>query len=365
MLTPRKSFLAALLLLVASLPACPGQDGKQGTQAADPESSGEPAGEVVAFLDGEPIRSAELEELVASTLNDLREQEYQVKTQAIRQIAVKRLLEKEAAERGITLDELFKAEVAGKVGTPTEERIQQYFDQNKNRDQNLRGKTLDQVRAYVQGGLQRQMLTARQNAYFSNVLGRADFRSLLEPLRYDVPLPAGEPSIGPVNAPVTVVEFADFQCGYCKRAQPSVAQLLETYGDRIHFVYRDYPLNFHKQAEPAAIAARCAGEQDKYWEYHGDLMTESGSLLEADLRQRAGRLGLDMGEFEACTTAQRHREAVLAGFNDGSELGVTGTPTFFVNGRKLVGAVSLETLKEVVEDELSRAAGGVSGASTP
>ena len=168
-------------------------------------------------------------------------------------------------------------------------------------------------------------------------------------------IPEGEPTRGPDSAPITMVEFSDFQCGYCKRAEATVERLLAEYGDKIHFVYRDYPLQFHKRAEPASIAARCAGDQGKYWEYHNNLMNIRGDLGDADLKKRAEGTQLDMAAFSACLESEAHQSTVRASFQDGASLGVSGTPTFFINGRRLVGARPYEDFKSVIEDELQRA----------
>jgi len=128
------------------------------------------------------------------------------------------------------------------------------------------------------------------------------------------------------------------------------------YGDKIRYVFRDYPLGFHKRAVPASVAAYCANEQGKYWDYYESLKVMVGDLSDADLNKRASDLGLNMDEFGACMTSGRHEPQVNAGFADGQKLGVTGTPTYFINGRMLIGAQPLDAFKAIVDDELARAA---------
>ncbi len=171
-----------------------------------------------------------------------------------------------------------------------------------------------------------------------------------------MPIAASDPSKGPQGAPITLVEFADYECGYCRRIQPVLAQLLDEYGDKIRFVYRDYPLSFHPKAEPAAIAARCAGDQNKYWEYHDELMTNvtANNLERQDLLDRATKHALDMTQFTACIDAETHKEHIDTALEDGKTLGVSGTPTLFINGRRLVGFQTFAQVKSLVDDELDR-----------
>jgi protein-disulfide isomerase len=152
---------------------------------------------------------------------------------------------------------------------------------------------------------------------------------------------------------VTVVEFTDYQCPYCHRAQGVIDQVLSRYAGRVRFVHLDFPLGGHPGAVPAARAARCAGEQGKFWEYHRGLMTAPGPLDAADLARRAADLRLDRSPFEACLSSGRHDEAIQASLRQGEELGVSGTPAYFVNGRMISGARPLESFTELIDAELA------------
>jgi protein-disulfide isomerase len=149
-----------------------------------------------------------------------------------------------------------------------------------------------------------------------------------------------------------VIEFADFQCPFCLAASPTVKRVLETYGDRIRFVYRNYPLPNHPQAQPAAEAAQCANEQGKFWPYHDRLFAEAGKLMDADLKKAAVDLGLDAARFNSCVDEHRYKSVVEADQQAGNEAGVNGTPAFFVNGRLLSGAQPFEVFKRVIDEEL-------------
>ena len=164
----------------------------------------------------------------------------------------------------------------------------------------------------------------------------------------------GRPSKGPTKAPVQIIEFSDFECPFCFRVNPTVAQVLGTYGDRIRLVYRHLPLPNHPNARPAAEAAACANEQGKFWEYHDRLFADQSKLAAADLKKHAADLGLDAGKFNACVETRRFQKDVDADMDAAQLLGVSGTPHFFINGRPLSGAQPLESFKEIIDEELAR-----------
>ena len=162
-------------------------------------------------------------------------------------------------------------------------------------------------------------------------------------------------SRGASAAPVTIVEFSDYECPHCRSAERALAEILDEFPDKVRVVFKDFPLRFHAGAEPAAVAARCAGEHGRYWEYHDLLFVAQPAFSRADLVTYARRLGLPREAFVACLDEGRHRAAVRADVREGRAAGVTGTPTFFVNGRRMVGVQPLEVLREAVQDALDDA----------
>jgi protein-disulfide isomerase len=164
-----------------------------------------------------------------------------------------------------------------------------------------------------------------------------------------------DPGIGPESAPVLIVEFSDFQCGYCARfANETLDQILDTYGNRIRLVFRDFPLiSIHPNAQKAAEATQCAHEQDKYWEYH-DLLFQNQQALDVDnLKEYAQRLGLDTAAFNECLDSGRYATEVQSDLADGQSYGVRGTPTFFINGRVLRGAQPFSAFQTMIEEALA------------
>ncbi len=164
----------------------------------------------------------------------------------------------------------------------------------------------------------------------------------------------GDPSIGPEDAPVTIIEFSDYQCPYCQAWYQQVYdQLMANYPGKIRFVYRDLPLPGHPESLPAAEAANCAGEQGVYWKFHDDLFSGQYSLGRAAYEQYAADLGLDTAAFTACLDDHRFQAEVKADAVDADRLGLTGTPSFVINGRILIGAQPFESFKSIIDEELA------------
>lgn len=172
-------------------------------------------------------------------------------------------------------------------------------------------------------------------------------------IRYDIPT-EGAYALGPENAPITIVEFSDFQCPFCRRWHQEVYEpLFAAYPEKIRLVYRHLPLtSIHPDAFSAAEAALCAGEQDAFWQYH-DKLFSSETLGSAVYTQYAQQLSLDMTSFEACMTEHRYQEAIQTDSDFAINLGIRSTPTFFINGLAIVGAQPLDVFQQVIDKELA------------
>jgi protein-disulfide isomerase len=172
--------------------------------------------------------------------------------------------------------------------------------------------------------------------------------------RYDIPI-TGNPSIGPEDAEITIVEFSDYQCPYCKRWHDDVfGRLLQDYPDQVRIVYRDFPLtSIHPEAYPAAEAALCAGEQGAYWPYHSALFSQKYALGDSAYEKYAVELGLDTSAFAQCQNEGRYSDEIAADLEFATDLGIGSTPTFFINGIALVGAQPYDVFKQVIDLELA------------
>lgn len=181
-----------------------------------------------------------------------------------------------------------------------------------------------------------------------------DSNSDQQVVRYDVPVD-DDPAYGNPDAPITIIEFSDYQCPFCQRWHLEVfPKLMAKYGDQVQLVYRDFPLDgTHPEARPAAEAANCAFEQDKFWEFHDRLFSGDQELNRQAYEQYAQEIGLDMKAFGTCLDEQRYAQEVENDFGFASRLGVRSTPTFFINGLAVVGAQPFEVFEQIIDMELA------------
>jgi len=259
------------------------------------------------------------------------------------------LFEKEAKSRNVTVEQLEATEITAKVPEPSDAEIQKVYDENKSQ---LGNQTLDQVKPRIVEFLKQQKAGERQQAFVEELKAKYKTTINLKPPVVEVST-AGRPARGPDKAPITIIAFSDYQCPYCKRAHATVEQVMQTYGDKVKLVYRDYPLPFHENARPAAEAAACANAQGKFWEYHQKLWAAS-DLSTEKLKAMAGEVGMDQKKFDECLAKQEFKAVIDKDIADGASVGVSGTPAFFINGRMLSGAQPFEKFKEVIDEELAR-----------
>lgn len=313
--------------------------------------------EVVATLGDSKITLAEVDERAlqqpASAFGSAKlvQALYVARRASIDSIIADRLMDQEAKARGIDRATLVEREIASKAPVPTDTEITDWYKANPAR---VNGATLDQVKAPIRSLLIEERMDAARMALVDSLKAKTSISISLEPPRIEV-ADAGRPARGKTDATVEVIEFSDFQCPFCQRAFPTVEQVLKTYGDRIKFVYRHYPLGNHPDARPAAEAAACAESQGKFWEYHDRLFGIQGKLSAADLKGHAAALGLDVAKFSACVDNHQTKTRVDEDVEAADAAGVTGTPAFFINGRALEGAQPFEAFKRVIDEELARA----------
>jgi protein-disulfide isomerase len=308
-------------------------------------------GEVLAEVDGVPITKEEIEKALAVQLSKLEEQIYTLKQRRLDAMIVERLIAKEAAKRGVSETAILDAEVTSKVGLVTEQEIDAFYQAN-----NLLKDDDATRREQVRSRLQSQKIAAQREAFVKMLRSQAKVAVYLTPPpvhRIQVNVD-GAPFVGATVAPVTIVEFSDFHCPFCQRAEDTIGQILSRYGDRVRLIWRDYPIdNLHPQSRQAHEAARCASDQGKFWPYHKALF--AGPPKPPDqLPAVAQETGLDMASFKACVASGKHQAEVQKDVEEGKRLDVTGTPTFFINGRVLAGAQPLEAFVRVIDDELAR-----------
>ena len=347
-ITVAAALLAAPLALPAEKDKAPKAKDTKDTKAAAAPAA--PAGPVAAIVDGKPITMAEVEAMLGGRLGQLRAQEYQMKRQAVDELIARRLVEKEAAARGISADELIRTEIEAKVPAITEAEQRAFYEQNKSRmpPNMAEAEALRQIEAY----LRQQKIHDRQQAFVAELKTKTAVRVMLEPPRTAVAF-SDDPAKGPATAPVTIVEFSDFQCPFCSRVTPTLKQVEDTYGDKVRVIFRNFPLlQIHPQAAKAAEAASCAADQGKFWEMHDRLFANQQKLSVEDLKQHASALGLKTEEFNQCLDSGKKEAEWKKDMDEGTSYGLTGTPAFFVNGRLLSGAQPFEAFKQLIDEEL-------------
>jgi protein-disulfide isomerase len=308
------------------------------------------AEDIVATVGSTQITRAALEKNVKAKLVEIDNERYEALKEGLDEMVADELFAQEAKAKGVSVEQLEKQEVEGKVADPTDAEIQQVFDANKAQ---LGGQTLDQVKPRIVEFLKGQKGEARKAAYVSELKAKYKTTVALKAPVVDVAT-AGRPEKGPKDAPILMIAFSDYECPYCRRAEDTVEQVLKAYEGKIRYVFRDYPLPFHKNAKPAAVAAGCANQQGKFWEYNQKLF--KADLSPEGLKKTATEVGLDSGKFDACL-AKNDTKTIDQDIADGGAVGVNGTPAFFINGHSLSGAQPFDAFKDVIDQELAAKAG--------
>jgi predicted DsbA family dithiol-disulfide isomerase len=312
----------------------------------------------VAVVDGTPIKSDVLDAQVQGELRELRQRESQARHRGLDELIAEVLFEREAAARGLSVEEFVKTEITDKSRvTPTEARA--FYMANRARFERI-GEA-EAIQRIIEG-LGERRASDRRTALARELRTKYPVEVLLEPFRVEVGTGDG-PIRGNPDAPVTIVEFSDFQCPFCVRARPTIARVREAYGDRVRFAFRHYPLVIHELAPKAGEAVACANDQGRFWDMHDRLWQNPGQIQPADLKSHAAVLGLDLEAFGKCLDSGRHASQVRRDTEEGARLGVSGTPAFFVNGRLLVGAQPFENFARVIDEELALASRESDGGS--
>jgi protein-disulfide isomerase len=326
----------------------------QGTAAPQSPPSSTPAlhGDAVAVIDGEPLPRSTLDEAVAPQIAKLDEEAYEIRKQQLDDLINDRLFAAEAKRRSVSVDALIATEVTAKAGDVTEADVQGFIAKNRRRLPADPSALLPQIKDY----LANEKIKARREAFASDLRTKAHVQVLLKmPPFYRAPIElAGAPSKGPEGAPVTIVEFSDFHCPYCRGVQPTLDQVLQKYPTQVRLVYKHFPIDsLHPQARRVADASWCAQQQHKFWEFHDAVYASAPDASDAAIAGFASKAGLDIKAFDACVASGKGDPIVQAHIDEGTHYGVSGTPGFFVNGRLLSGAVPFTAFTEIIDEELA------------
>jgi protein-disulfide isomerase len=303
---------------------------------------------VIATVSGDNLTLADLQKQEGGKLLQAEYQYYLNERKALEELIDNQLLADEAKKQNISTEQLLQTEVYKGVKDPTEDQLEVYYEGLDTQEPYaaVRSEVLQHIRELRQ--------TKARAAYVENLRKQANIHIMLMPPSADVNT-AKAYAKGSHDARVVLTEFADYECPYCQKVNPQIQQLKKEYGDNLTIVFKDFPLPMHHSAEKAAEASRCAGEQGKFWEYHDVLFYSK--LLDVDqLKEHARTLNLDTEKFDNCLDSGKEAAAVNADREEAKSLGLTGTPSFFVNGHFFSGVVDYNALHDIVNQQMNLAA---------
>lgn len=309
------------------------------------------ASEVVATVGDTNITLGDLEKAVKAQLIEVDNQRYEILEDGLNNLVSEKLLNLEATAKGKTIDDFQKEIMAAPVDEPTDAQIQEVYEQNKDA---LGGKSLEETKGRIVEYLKNQVRAQKAQAMLAELRTKYPTTIKLSPPVVEVSDAGRESRGGGADAPITIVAFSDYECPFCNKGELVIAEVMAAYGDKIRYVHRDYPLPFHKSARPAAEAARCAGEQGKFWEVHDALFVNYASLSEEKITEIITAAGVDKTKLDACLATGKAKTMVDEDMTAGGEVGVSGTPAFFINGRMLSGAQPLDRFKAIIDSELAK-----------
>ena len=315
--------------------------------AGDARADGKAGGDSLVLEVGEAkMTLADFERVRPTALFQARNAFYETQKKALEAYVEELLLEQQAKKESVTVAQLLERHVASTLPKdPSEDSLRVYYEGIETTE------SFEAVKDRISDSIRRRRMAKARAAYIESLRAQANVAVRLAPPRVQVPL-NNNPIRGSRNAPVTFVEYADYECPYCQQFQPLLDKLRGEYSDKLAFVYKDMPLPMHGNAQKASEAAHCAGAQGKYWEYH-DQIVSGKPLAVANLKEVARGLKLDGPRFDKCLDSGEKAELINASAAEAQGLGITGTPSYLINGRFFSGMLTYEKLRGIIEEELA------------
>lgn len=310
---------------------------------------------VLATVGGEQLKAGLMKERLKPIVYKIQFETYMLAKRQSDQMVDNMLLLDEARRRQIGPEEIIRAEISDKVRPPTEAQVAKFYEDNKARISGDLNSVRNQIAIYLQEEEKKRL----EGELSTRLRKNADVRWLMtEPPQPVQNVSVGDdPSRGSATAPVTIVEFTDFQCPACAAMHPVLDEVLKSYGDKVRFVVRDFPLNQHENARKAAEAANAANAQGKFFEYITLLFQRQKALDVPSLKKYASELGLDRARFDAALDRGVYAAEVAQDIEDGEMYGVGSTPTIFINGVQLK-VLSADGLREAIDKAAKSAPAG-------
>jgi protein-disulfide isomerase len=349
----RSSFflICAIVIAGSSLLLQAAWTQEKAAQRPDTVASG--GGLTITAEDLNNAAAAEFEKLELQKLlfdASFERNKHQIREATLARMVEEKLLNSEAKKQGATTQALLAKEVTNKLKEPSEEEISAFYEKNKAGIGKPKEQVSTQIREYL-----KQQNYAKIKADYIEQLKKANGVSVsLEPFRLNLQT-EGHPSKGPAAAPITLVEFSDFQCPFCKNYSETLNRVLKDYPNEVRLVFSQCPLvTIHPEALKAAEASLCANEQGRFWEMHDLLYQEQEKIKPEDLKAKAAKLGLNAGTFNTCLDSGRHAQRAKQELYACAKAGVNGTPALFINGRLLPGVRSYEEVVAVIKEEIQK-----------
>jgi protein-disulfide isomerase len=305
---------------------------------------------VVASVNGSQITLKQVDDSARTQIYPLQQQLYAIRKAALENLITANVLESEAKERGISIDELRKQLTRGEIDV-TRMQVEEAYRQN----------------ATFFAAMSPDEAKERLRLDLENQARMKNFRAGLEALRkkWSVALSLATPPFilelddglapakGSAKPLVTIVEFSDFECPFCRQAQGTLAELLQKYDKDVRLVFKHLPLEGHRNSLPAARAAYCAGEQDRFWQFHDELFATPN--LDATVFEKiAAAIGLGAPKFQACMNSEHSRAAIVKDIETARLFRIDSTPSFLINGKLVKGALSFADFQKLIERELNQ-----------
>lgn len=305
---------------------------------------------VVAEVDGKPVLASQALGSVKGRVFELEEEMFRTKEQAINDFVGGQLLAAQAKKQNMTVEALLEKESGGPVAETTDQELDAFLTSKGISANDPRISKAD-IKNYVKSQKQYE----KQEAYVSTLKAAAKVKLLItEPVAPRITVDSsGFPAWGNAKAPVTIVEFSDYQCPYCAGAEETIKRIKKEFGpDKVRIVYMDMPIPGHTRALPASLAALCAEEQGKFWEYHDLLFTNQTKLEDSDFSQYAKTTSLDEKKFKECFDKKKYSDLVARSQQEASKAGIRATPSFLINGQLLQGAQPYTRFAEKINKEI-------------
>lgn len=327
---PALAFLTVPLIIAAATP---------GPKQAD----------VMVEIDGKSFTASDVYRTNPGATFQQRNALFEAEQKAVEEFVNNYVLNQEAQKQKLTVEQLLERQAYSSLAKdPSEEALRVYYDGIDTAE------PFETVKVKIADLIKQRRMAKAKTAYIQQLRGRAEVAIRLQPPR--APIEVGDaPVRGKREAPVTIIEYADYECPYCQTIQPVIERLEKEFSGKIAFAFKDVPLPMHANAQKAAEAAHCAGVQGKFWEYH-DRLFATRQFAGLNLKEHALALGLDQPKFETCLSTGAQAARIQKYVAEAQAISLPGTPAFFVNGKFLNGAIDYEVLRRAVEEEL-RAAG--------